>query len=261
MKHVVSFSGGKDSTAMLLRLLEEKYPVDDIVFFDTGWEFPHLIEHVHAVSNYIQKNYKKKIIILHPEISFDYILTEKPIKTKSGENMNGQGWPGPRLRWCTEIKVRTMRNCFNQKYGKGNYYMYVGFAADEVKRTGCGNACDGEAKHGIHRLYPLIFEWDMDENECLQFCYDRGFDWFGMYQYFNRISCYCCPLKRIGDFKKTRMYFPGLWRKMMEKDKKININRGFYGRATVHDLDRRFAQESSLYDYMQQTEQKAMMGK
>jgi len=30
MKYVVSFSGGKDSTAMLLRLLEEGRPVDDI---------------------------------------------------------------------------------------------------------------------------------------------------------------------------------------------------------------------------------------
>ena len=35
-KKIVSFSGGKDSTAMLLRLLEENYQVDDIVFFDTG---------------------------------------------------------------------------------------------------------------------------------------------------------------------------------------------------------------------------------
>ncbi len=33
MRYVVSFSGGKDSTAMLLRLLEEKAQVDDIVFF------------------------------------------------------------------------------------------------------------------------------------------------------------------------------------------------------------------------------------
>ena len=40
MKYIVSFSGGKDSTAMLLRLLEEGRPVDDIVFCDTTAEFP-----------------------------------------------------------------------------------------------------------------------------------------------------------------------------------------------------------------------------
>ena len=44
-KYVVSLSGGKDSTAMLLRLLEEKRPVDLILFCDTGLEFPQMYEH------------------------------------------------------------------------------------------------------------------------------------------------------------------------------------------------------------------------
>ena len=42
VRHVASFSGGKDSTAMVLRLIEEDWPLDEIVFFDTGWEFPQM---------------------------------------------------------------------------------------------------------------------------------------------------------------------------------------------------------------------------
>ena len=34
--NMVSFSGGKDSTAMLLRMLEEGMQVDIILFCDTG---------------------------------------------------------------------------------------------------------------------------------------------------------------------------------------------------------------------------------
>lgn len=45
-KYVLSLSGGKDSTAMLLRLLEEKRPVDLILFCDTGLEFPQMYEHL-----------------------------------------------------------------------------------------------------------------------------------------------------------------------------------------------------------------------
>ena len=37
--NVVSLSGGKDSTAMLLMLLERGEPVADVMFFDTGSEF------------------------------------------------------------------------------------------------------------------------------------------------------------------------------------------------------------------------------
>ena len=47
--HVVSFSGGKDSTAMLLRMLEEGMRVDVILFCDTGLEFPEMYDHIDKV--------------------------------------------------------------------------------------------------------------------------------------------------------------------------------------------------------------------
>lgn len=46
MKHLVSFSGGKDSSAMLIRMVEEGMPIDDIVFVKVmatptiGGDFP-----------------------------------------------------------------------------------------------------------------------------------------------------------------------------------------------------------------------------
>lgn len=39
MKYVASCSFGKDSLAMVLRLIEEKKPLDYVVFYDTGMEF------------------------------------------------------------------------------------------------------------------------------------------------------------------------------------------------------------------------------
>jgi 3'-phosphoadenosine 5'-phosphosulfate sulfotransferase (PAPS reductase)/FAD synthetase len=48
-----SFSGGKDSTAMLIKAIELNEPIEDIVMFDTGWEFPEMHEHIKKVESYI----------------------------------------------------------------------------------------------------------------------------------------------------------------------------------------------------------------
>ena len=39
MRHIASVSFGKDSLAMLLKLIELNYPLDEVVFYDTGMEF------------------------------------------------------------------------------------------------------------------------------------------------------------------------------------------------------------------------------
>ena len=39
MKYIASCSFGKDSLAMLLKLIELNYPLNEVVFYDTGMEF------------------------------------------------------------------------------------------------------------------------------------------------------------------------------------------------------------------------------
>ena len=51
--HVVSFSGGKDSTAMLLMMIEKGIRVDQVVFCDTTKEFPAMYDHIERVKDLI----------------------------------------------------------------------------------------------------------------------------------------------------------------------------------------------------------------
>lgn len=46
MKHIVQFSGGKDSTAMLNMMIEKNMKIDEVVFFDTTWEFDAVYENI-----------------------------------------------------------------------------------------------------------------------------------------------------------------------------------------------------------------------
>ena len=66
--HIVSLSGGKDSTAMLLMMLEKNMPVDVILFCDTGLEFPDMYKHIEELEKYTGM----KITRVKAEHSFEY---------------------------------------------------------------------------------------------------------------------------------------------------------------------------------------------
>lgn len=84
--HVVSLSGGKDSTAMLLRMLEEGMPVDIILFCDTGLEFPALYRHLEK----LERDIGREITRIRPDRPFEYYFLEHEMKKKNGED-SGQG--------------------------------------------------------------------------------------------------------------------------------------------------------------------------
>lgn len=66
--HVVSLSGGKDSTAMPIMMLERGMPVDEVVWFDTGWEFPAMVGHIGKV----EAETGVPVTRLRPDLPFNY---------------------------------------------------------------------------------------------------------------------------------------------------------------------------------------------
>ena len=44
--HAVSLSGGKDSTCLLLLMIERGLPIDAVIWADTGMEFPEMYGHI-----------------------------------------------------------------------------------------------------------------------------------------------------------------------------------------------------------------------
>ena len=76
---VCSVSGGKDSTAMLLRLLESGMPVDVILFNDTGLEFEQLYDHIDKVEQYIKRYTDIGITRIKPEHPFEFYFYDESI--------------------------------------------------------------------------------------------------------------------------------------------------------------------------------------
>lgn len=224
--HVVSLSGGKDSTAMLLRMVEEGWPIDHILFCDTGLEFPEMYDHIDKLEAYIGM----PITRLKAQKTFEYYMLEHSPKRKNPELIGkiGLSWPGPRKRWCTALLKTHVIDRHLADLAKGHEVIqYIGIAADEPGRI-------------REKCYPLV-EWDMTEADCLAYCKERGFDWDGLYDIFTRVSCWCCPLQSYDELRRLRTHFPELWKKLGEWDQQTW--RTFLKNYSVQQLDTRFAFE------------------
>lgn len=81
----------------------------------------------------------------------------------------------------------------------------------------------GERESNKNLRFPLA-EWGWTEKDCLKYCYDKGYDWDGLYEIFDRTSCWICPLAKTDNLKKLWKHFPDLWEKLEEYDKKILSN-------------------------------------
>lgn len=223
--YVASLSGGKDSTAMILRLIEEKYPLDLVLFCDTGLEFPQMYEHIEK----LEKAIPVPFIKLKADNSFEYYLLEHRPKRRNPQNPLahniGYSWADSRNRWCTAVlKVRVIDKYLRELKKKYEVIQYIGIAADEEKR--------------IHEYrYPLV-EWGMTEKDCLEYCYARGYDWGGLYSIFRRVSCWCCPLQPLSELRQLRKQFPELWVQLLEWQSKTW--RKFKTDYSVQELDIRF---------------------
>lgn len=110
--YIVSFSGGKDSTAMLLRLLELQEPIDEVIFCDTYKEFPAMYEHVAKVRLVVEQA-NIKFTELRAEKDFDYYMFEHQPKRRNAQyaGLPGYSWAGAHTRWCCPLKsLSELRN-------------------------------------------------------------------------------------------------------------------------------------------------------
>ena len=61
-------SGGKDSTAMLLLMLERDMPIDAVIYADTGMDFPEMGAHIEKLDELLYRERGQHIITLqHPK--------------------------------------------------------------------------------------------------------------------------------------------------------------------------------------------------
>lgn len=145
-KLFVAFSGGKDSTAMVLRMAElgEEF---SCVFTPTGNELPEVQVHLRAICDRIRRP-----LIEPPNHSLTYWIDFH------------QALPNFRMRWCTrQIKIEPCIAFLKQHPGS---VLCVGLRADEETRVGL------YGDYATYR-YPLQ-EWGWGIQDVIDYNEEQG---------------------------------------------------------------------------------------
>lgn len=180
MKHFVSLSGGKDSTALALRLAEIEPRDYTYIIAPTGNELPEMIAHWARIS----------------------VLLGKPLTPVSRVSLQGEirrqrALPNHRQRWCTRIiKLDPLMEWQRQN---APCVSYVGLRSDELERTGA----IFEPGVDVRVRFPLR-EWGWGLDEVVGYLANKGV------AIPNRTDCAACFWQKIGEWFE-------LWRDHIEQ--------------------------------------------
>lgn len=242
----VSLSGGKDSSCLLILMIEKGLPIDSVLYADTSMEFPEMENHIAKLDDFLFRERGFHITTLRHPHGFEWLMFDEPKQKLSclenrarlGIPPYGNGWPGMKVRWCTgQLKTHLLTKEVNRLKSEKSALHFVGIAADEAQR------CKKEQ-------YPLV-EWGITEAEALKICYDHGFDWGGLYEIYHRVSCWCCPFQRVDELRNLRHHHSELWARLLDLDKRARAQFGpgplgqFKQNWSVARYDERFAREDA----------------
>ena len=209
MKYIASVSFGKDSLAMLLLIIKNKLPLDEVVFYDTGMEFNAIYNIRDKVKTWLNQ-LGIKYTELKPTMDFKDKMYNYPHQSRKGYLKQGYGWCGGLCRWGTSEKVRTL-----DKYCKDSH-QYIGIALDEPIRL--------DRLKGTNKSSPLA-EYGYTEKMALDLCYNEGFNWnedgIELYSILDRVSCWCCRNKNLKELVNYKKYLQKYFNKLIELENKI----------------------------------------
>jgi 3'-phosphoadenosine 5'-phosphosulfate sulfotransferase (PAPS reductase)/FAD synthetase len=206
-KIIVSVSGGKDSTATLIKAIKE-YGKDNVmgVFCDTGWEHPQTYEYI----DYLREKLQVEIKTLRNE-KFNSVIDL--IKHK-------KIFPSPMRRFCSEyLKLKPMINFLIELSSNPNIEIenWIGIRSNESRsrneRYGHLSSNDILSYNDMYSLtkkqaaslknvklrFPVV---NLTANDVYKIIINAGLDINKLYyQGQSRVGCYPCILSSIGSFK------------------------------------------------------------
>lgn len=192
MKHIVCFSGGKDSTALIL-WAKDNLPEFTTVFCDTGWEHPMTMAYIAKINTDILDN---SLITLtsakYPNGMRDLVAIKKRV-------------PSAKARFCTsELKVLPMIEYL--KTIDDEITVYQGIRADESVKRGQMPIREWDDDYDAWIERPLLY-WNAAQ--CFALMADKGIKPNPMYLLgAGRVGCFPCVMVNHRELKSLMKTIP-----------------------------------------------------
>jgi len=194
IRHILSLSGGKDSTALAI-YMRDRVPDMEYIFCDTGEELPETYEYLDRLEVFLGKQINR----LNPDRPFTHYL----------QIYNGV-LPDARTRWCTrQLKIEP----FEEFVKNDLCYSYVGIRADEASRKGYIST-----KDNIIPKYPFI-EDNITKEDVFRILDESGLGLPKYYEWRSRSGCYFCFFQRKNEWVGLLENHPDLYKKAMDFEK------------------------------------------
>ena len=207
-KVILSFSGGKDSTACGLILEENNIPFQP-VFMDTGWEHPVVLE-------YIRQE-------IEPRWGRVEIIKSHKYPGGMAEIINKKGiFPSRRIRWCTEeLKIKPWRRYL--KSLDGPVVSVVGIRRQESKSRSAAKRWEYDPKTDADVFRPLV---DLSFDDVIRIHQDKNMPPNPLYLHgAERVGCFPCIFSRKSEVELLSRLWPERIEEISKMEKELTERR------------------------------------
>lgn len=202
--HVISFSGGKDSTVVFDLVKRHYAGMGEVVgvFGDTTLELPETLDYVKRIQR------ANKIPIRQEKSRKNFFELSERI-----------GPPSRVMRWCCTIFKTGPINKLYERWGRKSglaqsVITYYGIRACESSRRKEYDPIAESPKVARQIVASPIFNWG--DADIWLYILSHKLDFNGTYKLgFSRVGCWCCPANSLWSGFLSRVYFPALaepWR-------------------------------------------------
>jgi 3'-phosphoadenosine 5'-phosphosulfate sulfotransferase (PAPS reductase)/FAD synthetase len=207
MKNIVCFSGGKDSTALVLWAMDN-LPNFTAVFCDTGWEHPITYAYIEEINQQLLGGGLVRVKSEKYPDGFVQLVTER------------HGFPGVHRRFCTsELKVFPLHAYYETL--DDEITSYQGIRADESASRASMTETEWVDDAGGYWINRPLLKWNAAQ--CFDIMHRNGVKPNPLYLMgSSRVGCYPCIMTGLGELKRILIATPEIRQRLIDLERSLN---------------------------------------